>query len=247
MKEKIDLDVSSHFYDDLLFHSGPFRRIEAFYQITAIKALARTHLVTNQDKWFGSFLSEERLLGDPGLNDAAIHCYQACRPAQTLLPVRVKKIEFNSATIEGPWYIQTETLDEQESDLTINVVVMNKNGDIKLTYSELVLRQVVGKGFKGDWNPVFLKPFLEYKLNSLSPNGHHEIALADCINVKKAFEDDFNYSTIDASGYVLQFKSEEPSVDYDNFTAEHVLEQTKLCLAGKDLSLKIIQPSLQTL
>lgn len=204
LQEAIHIDVNRLFYDSLLFHSGPFRRIKQFHQITALSSLAYAESSTG-DQWFAAFLSEEKLLGDPGINDAAIHCHQACRPSQRLLPVKARCIRFNPVLLEGPLYIKTTELDEDGFDTTIDVVVMNAAGEIKVSWEGLVLRRVKAGDFKGPWHPVFLKPFLEYTLNHLSHQRNNRVILDDCIRVGEAAVNGSGSASIETGSYRLQF------------------------------------------
>lgn len=237
----VHVDVPARFYDDLLFHTGPFRRIREFYQISALGSTALAINGNGEDKWFGSFLPEEKLLGDPGLNDAAIHCHQACRPSQTLLPVSAKGIIFNPAPVEGPLYIQTTELHEIGNDTTINVVVMNKKGEIKLLWQELVLRRITARGFKGEWDPVFLKPYLEYTLNHVAGHRETAVALDDCHKITGDLKSGADYASFETAGYLLQF--EAATHQNGGSVPGQLKQETTLRLPGSDqpMKLKIIQ------
>jgi enediyne polyketide synthase len=167
INSKLEINTKTHFYDDLLFHHGPFRRISSFYQINALGSLAQSE--TNlDDKWFGEFMSENKSLGDPGLNDAAIHCHQACRPAQQLLPIGAKRIVFNRKKVEGPLFIQTHEKEENGNETTIDVLVMNKEGVVQQSWTGLILTKVTGVEKTQMWISEFLVPYLEYQLNKVA-------------------------------------------------------------------------------
>lgn len=204
----LDMDVASCFYDELLFHTGPFRRIRQFHKISALAAVAQTVKDASAEKWFGTFLPEDKLLGDPGLNDAAIHCHQACRPSQTLLPVRIGEIQFNTGKVAGPFFISTTELYEEGNDTTINVVVFNEQGQIKMRWKALVLRRITGRDFSGKWHPVFLKPYLEYTLNHLSvSNKQTMISLNSCQEILNAVVKGEEPPAMQTSEFLLKFKA----------------------------------------
>ncbi len=163
---ELDFDVQERFYDDLLFHHGPFRRITDFIEIHALSSLAKA--TTNAtDKWYGPFVPEDTILGDPGLNDAAIHCHQASRPAQQLLPTAAKGIYINSKTIEGPLYIKTSEIKEEGNETIIDVCISNAKGEVQQVWEELTLTKVSGVEQNGHWTPGLLVPYLEYHLNKV--------------------------------------------------------------------------------
>jgi enediyne polyketide synthase len=175
---KLSFDVETKFYDDLLFHHGPFRRINAFSELSALQSTASaTESLT--DLWFNEYLPQQQILGDAGLNDAAIHCHQACRPHQSLLPTAVGKIVFNPKPIEGPFFITTKEVHRVGNVTRIHSYVINQKGEIKQSWENLDLTSVSGSGFTGEWNPILLANYVEFVL----------IKLADVptINVPKNF------------------------------------------------------------
>ena len=177
--KELQFDVSKKFYDDLLFHEGPFRRIISFSEINSLGSLSKA-ISNDEDEWFSSFLSEEKLLGDPGLNDAAIHCHQASRPHQRLLPTSSKSIIINPEKIEGPFFIKTVELREEANTTTIDVFVFNGKGQIKEIWNGLTLTQVSGTSFKGEWDYHFLVPFIEYKIRHTTKKQNIKLLNVDC-------------------------------------------------------------------
>lgn len=164
---KLPLDTETNFYDDLLFHHGPFRRINAFSELSALKSIANaTESLT--DSWFNEYLPQNQILGDAGLNDAAIHCHQACRPHQSLLPTAVGKIVFNPNPIEGPFFISTQEVHHIGNVTRINSYVINAKGEIKQYWENLDLTNVTGSGFTGEWNLILLANYIEFLLIQMS-------------------------------------------------------------------------------
>ena len=159
----LPIDAQADFYDDLLFHHGPFRRIAAFYGLSSTGADALT-VPEFTGRWFGDFVDQELLLGDAGLNDAAIHCHQVCRPGFNLLPTGVARVVFREFAAAGPLRIQTRELREEGNDTIIDVVVYNGAGEPVQEWRELRLTRVSGTAFSGAWNPLLLATQLEYRL-----------------------------------------------------------------------------------
>jgi enediyne polyketide synthase len=201
----LGLNIDTAFYDDLLFHTGPFRKIEQFYQIAALRSLAMTKANVGFEKWFSDFMIEDKLLGDPGLNDAAIHCHQACRPSQRLLPMQAKSIRFSRKEIEGPFFIKTIELGEVDNLTTIDVYVFNAKGEIRETWKGLVLASVNARVFDGNWTPVFLKPLLEYKLNKIENTDQFDISTEECARVIEELRGNQTLSVISVNGLQVSF------------------------------------------
>jgi len=161
----LSLDTDKKFYDDLLFHTGGFRRIKSFSKINSLESIGKASMILD-DNWFGPLMSEIKVLGDPGVNDAAIHCHQTCRPAQQLLPTHVDKIVFcNTSNIGNQdLFIQTNELKEEGGETTIDVLVFSEDGKVVQSWEGLILTKV--KGIKRDivWTPELIAPYMEYEI-----------------------------------------------------------------------------------
>ncbi len=181
-RQPLDLDVHTRFYDDLLFHQGPFRRVRSFFSISATESLAgATSNLT--DPWFGPYLPDAYHLGDPGLNDAAIHCHQVCRPGGSLLPSGAGRILIDTRPADEPLFIRTvETYDDAQKTI-IDVYVVTASGEVRQFWGGLVLRSVTGTGFTGRWDAHLLAPYLEYTLRKQSGNDTLSVMHADCVQL----------------------------------------------------------------
>jgi enediyne polyketide synthase len=226
INSKLEIDTETHFYDALLFHHGPFRRISSFYKINALGSLAQSE--TNlEDKWFGEFMSENKSLGDPGLNDAAIHCHQACRPAQQLLPTSAKKIVFNRNKVEGPLFIQTHEKEENGNETTIDVLVMNKEGVVQQSWTGLILTKVTGVEKTQMWISEFLVPYLEYQLNKVA-NTSVTIPLEMLNETLVKLETTQEISMIVDEKYEVFFTQVIAEMKEENLHSDHVFFNTTL-------------------
>jgi len=208
--QKLDFNVEEKFYDDLLFHHGPFRRVQSFYKIQARESIAAAH-TSLEDQWFGPFITDNLLLGDAGLNDAAIHCHQACRPGGSLLPVAAGEIAINPNPVKGPLFIKTLETKEEGNDTTVDVYVVNDKGDIKQYWKDLVLTKVSGTSFNGQWDPHLLVPHIEYKLIQLSKGQNVELPLESCLKLIKSFENNEKSECKELKGYSISLKKQEPA------------------------------------
>ncbi|MDQ1152390.1 enediyne polyketide synthase [Sphingobacterium zeae] len=162
-KNILNFNVSKAFYDTLLFHTGPFRKINEFCYIDSKDSIAEVTELTNEF-WFDEKYPQEFLLGNPGINDAIIHCHQACRPSQRLLPTGVRSIYIIEPFISGKVRIQTREIYEDGLNTVIDVVLTNERNEILQYWKELVLTRVKGHQFEKLWDVNLLLPDLEYKL-----------------------------------------------------------------------------------
>lgn len=201
----LNFNVEEKFYDDLLFHHGPFRRIKSFLKIQALESLAVAESNLT-DKWFGPYISDKYLLGDPGLNDAAIHCHQACRPGGNLLPIAARQIGFNTQITEGPFYIKTVETLEIGNDTYIDVYVVNGKGEVKEYWKDLVLTKVTGTEFKGQWDPHLLVAHIEYALMKMSNSREVSWSLDQCLSLIGSIESEETSDTFELNGFSISMK-----------------------------------------
>jgi len=215
-KKELNFNVEERFYDDLLFHHGSFRRISSFLKINAFNSLAKVN-ESKSDKWFGSYMTENKILGDPGLNDAAIHCHQATRPAQQLLPTSAKKITICNKQVKGQLFIKTSERYEKDNETIIDVYVVNENGEVQQVWEELILTQVSGVHKEIKWTSYFLLPYLEYTLKKLGVK-NSSISLNQCNNLIRSLKnnsssesivlDDFSISLVNTENIEIDPEAE---------------------------------------
>jgi len=200
--KQLDFNVEEKFYDDLLFHHGPFRRINSFLKIQALESIAKADS-NLMDQWFGAYIPQNYLLGDPGLNDAAIHCHQACRPGSSLLPTGAGQVAINPLEIKGPFFIKTIETREEKNSTIIDVCVMNNEGEVKMFWKDLRLTQVSGTSFKGQWDPHLLVPYIEYKIMKLSNTRNIRLPLDSCLELVRSLEADEKSEVCNIEGYSI--------------------------------------------
>ncbi|MDZ7896963.1 MAG: SDR family NAD(P)-dependent oxidoreductase [Arcicella sp.] len=204
---KLPLDVETNFYDDLLFHHGPFRRVKAFSELSALKSIASAEERLT-DLWFNEYLPQNQILGDAGLNDAAIHCHQACRPHQSLLPTAVGKIVFNPEPIEGPFFISTQEVHHIGNVTRINSYVINQKGEIKQYWENLDLTSVTGSGFSGEWNVILLANYIEYLLIQMAHGSNVLIPKNFISHLNSITSKDFSKVSIAVSNFSVTLKKQ---------------------------------------
>ncbi|XLS29694.1 SDR family NAD(P)-dependent oxidoreductase [Flavobacteriaceae bacterium M23B6Z8] len=206
----LPFEIESKFYDDLLFHHGPFRRIKRFKKINALSSLAVAES-SLKDNWFGSFLADALVLGDPGLNDAAIHCHQACRPGFNLLPVKAESITINTAKTTDSVFIHTTEIREEGDDTVIDVYVFDENGVVHQYWKNLVLTRVTGTSFNKEWDLHLLAPYIEYQLFQLTGNKSLSFDIQSCRELLRQAKNNQS-PTIEIEGYLLGFQKNDAGI-----------------------------------
>lgn len=220
--EKLEINVESKFYDDLLFHHGPFRRIQSFLEVNALGAIAHANTSLN-DTWFGEYLPTTLLLGDPGLNDASIHCHQACRPHNNLLPTGVGQIAFNSKELEGPFFIRTTEIYDRETTARIDVYVVNAKGEVKQFWKSLDLTRVTGSKFKGVWEPNFLTTYIEYSLMKMADSTDVKVPQGFLKQIDTLRSVDISDISEEIFGYTVSLSKKSSMNGFDIGKSENLL------------------------
>lgn len=166
----LHLDPTQELYGQHFFHTGRFRRVQGYRQVTARTMLAE---LSPSDKaaWFSRYLPPHLALGDPGARDATIHAVQACVPHLTLLPLSVERIVPGVARDSGPRYVQAvERTAAADGDiLTFDVIVTAADGTVQEQWQGLRLKMMAGTRFRGAWSPPLLGPYLERRLRGIAP------------------------------------------------------------------------------
>ncbi|MDD4915297.1 MAG: type I polyketide synthase [Methylococcales bacterium] len=170
-----DIDIKTALYDTgLLFHSGRFRRLQAYRQLSARRC--RAEIMPRNDDWFARYLPAELVLGDPAARDAGMHAIQACIPHLRLLPIGLERLIPGNLHTPGPWLAEAR---ERESDgnlFVYDVSLFGQSGELKERWEGLRLKLVEPVSHPV-WPLALLGPYLERKLDQLSPRTRLRLAL----------------------------------------------------------------------
>lgn len=167
----LQLDPGQELYEQLFFHKGRFRRVHGYRQVAAQTMVAE--LTPNDEQpWFGRYLPQELVLGDPGARDATIHAIQVCVPLGTLLPMGVERIEIATDAPAGPRFVHAvERQAAATADMLIfDVTVVDKAGNAVERWQGLKLKRMDGTAYAGPWSPPVLAPYLERRMQELLPH-----------------------------------------------------------------------------
>ena len=184
----VAIDVAQDIYADLLFHSGRFRRVKNYRLLKAKECIVQ--LEPDADAiWFGRHLSQERVLGDSGVRDAAIHAIQACIPHARLLPIGVERIVIGKipclldrVRAEGkiPELLLHASERFRDGDtFCYDLKLLGEDGSVLEQWEGLRLRKVETLSRQTPWPEALLGPYLERSLEELVPHSNVSVALVN--------------------------------------------------------------------
>jgi enediyne polyketide synthase len=175
------LNPETHLYRDLLFHSGRFLRVKNYRLLRAKECLVEVES-DSEVRWFGSYFPQDRVLGDAGVRDAAIHAIQACIPHARLLPVGVGRVRVGplpclpgnrAANGKKPNLFLSAREQYRNGDLFhYDLALLDENGRILEQWEDLRLRKVEPLTRRTPWPEPLLGPYLERRLEELFPGNY---------------------------------------------------------------------------
>jgi enediyne polyketide synthase len=149
-------------YDALLFHGPRFRRLIGYRALAARSCTAEVES-RPAEPWFGAYLPQRLLLGDPGARDAFVHALQACIPQARVLPVGVERIVTDRLP-EGVLVVWAQERDADGDTFLWDVEICDENGVVCERWEGLRLRRVAAAVQPERWPAPLLVPYLERRL-----------------------------------------------------------------------------------
>jgi enediyne polyketide synthase len=163
-------------YGSLFFHGPRFRRVQGYRELHARRCVAEVDL-NQHSSWFGRFLPDGLILGDPGALDACIHAVQACIPHERLLPVAVARLELLGWPPEGPLTVEAVERSEQGGEFVYDVEGREVGGRPCVRWVGLRLRRA-GALAAPTWPSPLLGPYLERQLDARCPGTDIRVGVA---------------------------------------------------------------------
>jgi enediyne polyketide synthase len=161
-------------YGRLLFHGPLFQRVRGFRELSARSCVAEVDI--RDCAWFGAFLPQDLVLGDPGARDAAIHAVQACIPHERLVPVGVERIA--GTGLECGVVLARATERYRDGDTFVyDIVLHDEHGRVRERWDGLALQRIGSLDLPGRWPPALLSPYLERRLEELVDDGPTRIEM----------------------------------------------------------------------
>ncbi|MCT2583757.1 type I polyketide synthase [Actinophytocola gossypii] len=159
----VPVDPVAELYGGVLFQGKRFQRLLSYRRASARHAVAELS-TTTPAPWFAAFLSQERVLADPGTRDAVMHAIQCCVPDATLLPQGIEKLYLADPDLEADTEVVVMDARErlQDGDTYVyDIDVLTTDGTLVERWEGLSLRAVRKRAGAGPWVPALLGSYLE--------------------------------------------------------------------------------------
>ncbi|HEV2851243.1 MAG TPA: SDR family NAD(P)-dependent oxidoreductase [Thermoanaerobaculia bacterium] len=165
---RIRLDPEGDLYSGILFHRGRFRRVRGYRSLRATECLAEI-APDGTTAWFGRYLPDRLVLGDPGARDAAIHGIQACIPHATLLPIGVERVTSHGLENDAPLLLAARERSRHGDEFVYDLEVLTLGGCLRERWEGLRLRAVDRTVLPEAWTAALLGPYVERRLQEILP------------------------------------------------------------------------------
>jgi enediyne polyketide synthase len=175
VRGRLPLDPAD-LYGGLFFHRGRFRRVEGYRRLRATECLAEI-APDGTASWFGRWLPNELVLGDPGARDAAIHGIQACIPHAVLLPTGVDRIVAARLPTSEPLRLVARERSRQGDDFVYDLEILDTEGRAVERWEGLRLHAVERMPAPG--HAALIGPYVERRLQEILPESRVRVALED--------------------------------------------------------------------
>lgn len=166
--ERLALDPATELYGGVLFHQGCFRRLAGYDHLTATSCAAEI-APDGKARWFGSYLPQELLLGDPAARDAAIHGLQPSIPHATILPTGVERIVPGALPGDQPLRLIAKERQRRGDTFLYDLEILSEAGELVERWEGLELRAIERLAPPAAWPVALLGPYLERRLQELVP------------------------------------------------------------------------------
>jgi len=173
---RLAFDPASDLYGGVLFHQGRFRRVEGYRRLRATECLADISR-DGATAWFGRYLPDRLILGDPGARDAAIHGIQACIPHATLLPTGVDRVVTLGLAADAPLVLAARERSRHGDDFVYDLELVDAEGRLRERWEGLKLKAVDRIAPPQSWTAALLGPHVERRLQEILPGSGVRVSL----------------------------------------------------------------------
>jgi enediyne polyketide synthase len=237
----VELDPASDLYRDLLFHTGRFQRVQQYRLLRAKECVVQIE-PDAEAIWFGQYLPQDRVLGDTGVRDAAIHAIQACIPHARLLPVAVRRIVIGKipcllravrARTELPRLLLHAREQSHDGDtFTYDLELRGEDGSVLEKWEGLILRKVEPLARQTPWTQALLGPYIERRLEELLADASLSIALERNGRIERPARSDETIHALGINSVVRRRPDGKPEVlDEETVSVAHAGDLT-LAVSG---------------
>jgi len=176
MTRDLPLIPERDLYGDILFHGGRFRRLLGYRNLRSTSCLA-VIASAETTAWFGPYMPDRLLLGDPAARDATIHSLQACIPHMSVLPIAVDRLTFGIEAGPGTRLVSAHERERHGNTLVYDLAVTDECGHVLERWEGLTLQAVATKVPERPWAEPLFGPYLERRIQELVPGAMPAIAL----------------------------------------------------------------------
>jgi enediyne polyketide synthase len=174
---RLAFEPASDLYGGVLFHQGRFRRVEGYRRLKATECLADIS-PDGATAWFGRYLPDRLILGDPGARDAAIHGIQACIPHATLLPTGVDRVVTLGLAADVPLLLAARERSRHGDDFVYDLELVDAQGRLRERWEGLKLKAVDRIAPPESWTAALLGPHVERRLQEILPGSGVRVAVS---------------------------------------------------------------------
>ena len=171
----LSLEPDRDLYGSVLFQSGRFRRLSGYRWLRATECVADIG-AGGTEPWFGPYLPDHLVLGDPGARDAAIHAIQACIPHRVLLPIAVERIERAHLPASRALVARARERSRAGETFVYDLTIGEPGGPVLERWTGLTLKAVAAGRLPESWSESLLATYLERRLAELVPGATRRVS-----------------------------------------------------------------------
>ncbi|MBN6055269.1 SDR family NAD(P)-dependent oxidoreductase, partial [Nonomuraea sp. RK-328] len=153
-------DPATDLYGPMLFHGPRFKLVESIHRTGAQHVTGRL-LPGTDASWFGRYLPDRLLLGDPAARDAYMQPMQTCGPTVLAIPLGVDRVVpgRHAGAQATDVYIR-----HRFDDKCWDIEVTDRDGRVVETWQGFRTQLVSKYEVPREWVPVLLGSYLEHVL-----------------------------------------------------------------------------------
>jgi enediyne polyketide synthase len=187
----VPVDPVTELYGGVLFQGKRFQRLLSYRKASARHAVAEL-ATTTPAPWFAGYLSQERVLADPGTRDAVMHAIQCCVPDATLLPEGIEKLYLADRAEQDAEFVVMDARERgQDGDsYTYDIDVRTPDGTVVERWQGLTLRAVRKRDGAGPWVPSLLGSYVERSAERVLGGSRAVVVEPDAVVEGKSTKDD---------------------------------------------------------
>ncbi|WP_225993788.1 type I polyketide synthase [Actinomadura rudentiformis] len=154
------IDPQTELYGPMLFHGPRFRLMGDIRRADAMHVTARL-LPDTRVAWFGRYLPDRLLLGDPAARDSYMQPLALCAPTVLAIPAGVDRLVPGPQAGATPAFVHARY---RRDDTCWDMEITDEDGQLIETWEGFRTRIVEKFPLPGGWVPALLGPYVEHAL-----------------------------------------------------------------------------------